>query len=566
MRPKDAALAVTNLVPRFRLDSIRNQIFAFAVLATLIPSFSTTWLSYSQNKRSLQEKVRSQLQSVSSETGRELDLWLKERLYELRVFASSYEVSENLDRVSKSESQAQRRLNDYLNSVRVRFADYEELMVVDRQGRVVATSAPQAAPVNLPVDWASDIRAGNPAVGEPYWDESRHRVVVIAAVPIHVASGRLVGAFTAKINLRTVDDVLKRFAPVSSNPLYVITTEGRVITTSRSGSAEPMRAALPPATAQALLDHESGILEYTGLDHESVVGSLHRVPRLNWAVVAEIPTQEAFRQVIRLRNAMILILTALLVGVGLIAYILGLLIVRPVNRLAQGAAKVAGGDLDVDLPVPSGGEVGYLTEVFNNMVTRLREGRHALDAINETLRKKNEELEQLSITDGLTKLYNRRYLMERLATEIQRYRRHKRAFSVMMADVDHFKPYNDAHGHLAGDEILTRVGTILREVAREGDCSARYGGEEFVVVLTETEPAGAAEFCERLRARLATELFEGGKITLSIGIAEFPIHGDTPEKIIAAADAAMYRAKREGRDRIVLASPKRADETTKKRV
>ncbi len=211
---------------------------------------------------------------------------------------------------------------------------------------------------------------------------------------------------------------------------------------------------------------------------------------------------------IRLRNETALIVGVLLAGVGLIAYVLGMLIVRPLNRLTQAAAAVAAGDLAVGLPVTTGGEVGFLTAVFNDMVVRLREGR--------------QELERLSVTDGLTKLFNRRLLMQRLGEEIGRSRRHKRAFTVLMADVDNFKRYNDAFGHLAGDEVLVRVATILRESTREIDCAARYGGEEFVVVLPETSVQGAVEACQRVRGRLAGELFEGDKITLSIGVADAP--------------------------------------------
>jgi diguanylate cyclase (GGDEF)-like protein len=234
--------------------------------------------------------------------------------------------------------------------------------------------------------------------------------------------------------------------------------------------------------------------------------------------------------------------------------LLAQLIVRPVDRLTQAAGAVAGGDLAVDLPVTSGGEVGYLTEVFNHMVARLRENHAALDATNEALRAKNEELERLSITDSLTKLYNRRYLLDRLAREIERSRRHKRSFGVLLVDVDNFKRYNDAYGHLAGDEVLTRIASLLQESTRQVDCVARYGGEEFVAVLAETDMTGAEEVCDRIRTRLASSAFHGAKITLSIGVAVFPTHGETPESLTAAADAAMYEAKRAGRDQVGLAA------------
>jgi len=541
--------AVSKQLRALRLESIRNKLLAFAVLATLIPSCSTAWVSYTHNKRSLGEKITGELQSVSSETAREIDLWVKERLYDLRVFASSYEVSENLDPNAKPGRHALTRLNDYLTSVRERFSDYEELIVMNESGRAVATSASRAGLVQLPANWLNDVRANGAALGDPYWDEAHKRVVMIAAVPIRLANGRFMGGLTAKLNLGTVDDILKRLTPGTSGQVYLITAQGKVITSSRVGSREPMRSQLPASTTQALRKRQATTLEYNGFDQQRVVGALRQIPRLNWSVVAETQVRKAYEQVIRLRNETALIVTALLLGVGLLAYSLGLLIVRPLDRLTRGAAEVAAGDLAVDLPVTSGGEVGYLTEVFNNMVNRLREGR--------------QELERLSVTDALTKLYNRRHLMETLTIELQRCRRHKRVLSVIMADVDEFKKYNDEFGHLAGDQVLVQVASVLRESTRDVDCVARYGGEEFLLVLPETPAEGAGQVSERIRDHLAETKFAVGQITVSIGIAEFPAHGDSPEAVIASADAAMYQAKRAGRDRVATA--RRSDASTTRR-
>jgi len=129
-----------------------------------------------------------------------------------------------------------------------------------------------------------------------------------------------------------------------------------------------------------------------------------------------------------------------------------------------------------------------------------------------------------------------------------------------MVDVDNFKKYNDAFGHLAGDEALERVAAALQASIREVDCAARYGGEEFILVLSETGLDGAETVTDRIRGRLATEAFQGGKITVSIGVAEFPTHGETPEALIRCADAAMYDAKEKGRNRVArapVAAPKK---------
>jgi len=205
------------------------------------------------------------------------------------------------------------------------------------------------------------------------------------------------------------------------------------------------------------------------------------------------------------------------------AYYLGIIIVRPLERLAQGAAEVSLGDLDVDLPNTGGGEVAVLTGVFNRMVKRLREGR--------------EELKRLSVTDGLTGLTNHRALMQRLQEEALRSLRSQREFCVIMTDVDHFKSYNDNFGHPAGDEVLKRVAALLEESTRTVDCVARYGGEEFALLLPETDVAGALEVAERIRARIEAEPFAERAVTVSVGVAEFPSDGDRPEKIIEVADA-----------------------------
>jgi diguanylate cyclase (GGDEF)-like protein len=143
--------------------------------------------------------------------------------------------------------------------------------------------------------------------------------------------------------------------------------------------------------------------------------------------------------------------------------------------------------------------------------------------------------------------------MGTLASEVQRSRRLRRAFSVLLADVDRFKQYNDTHGHLAGDAALVKIAEVFRKTTRQVDCVARYGGEEFVVMLLEANLATAALVAERIRSRVADHDLGAGKLTVSIGLAEYPDGGETPEELIATADAAMYKAKSAGRNQVVVA-------------
>jgi diguanylate cyclase (GGDEF)-like protein len=264
------------------------------------------------------------------------------------------------------------------------------------------------------------------------------------------------------------------------------------------------------------------------------------VPRVDGAVIAALPMSEAFQELNHLRNVTLLMATGLLLAVMGLAWVLSLVIVRPLERLRDGAARVAAGDLDVNLPVTGGDEVGYLTEVFNEMVRRLRQSR--------------EEMERISNTDALTGLFNRRRLMEALTHEVQRATRTEETCTVLMVDVDHFKQFNDTHGHPAGDAVLARVAGILQESIRSIDIAGRYGGEEFLLLLSNTTMAGAVEVADRIRAKLATEAFDGGRITVSVGAAQYPEGGRNAESLIMSADLALYQAKKEGRDRVVQAT------------
>ena len=525
------------------LDSIRNKILALSVLATLIPTVTTTILSYGRNRRALSEKIDQELRGTSSEAARALDQWLEERLDELHASASSYVLSDNVGRTQGTGAdRAVGRLRDYLASARERFPAFETLLIIDAPGRAVASSGGRTGAMSLPLDRLNTLRTGDAHVGDPYWDVGLAKAAIVLAVPIRQADGRFLGVLSAKINLRSIADTLARLAPPGAGEIYVMTDQARVVLTSRTSSAELMRTRLPAATTQPLLDKEGETVTYERPDGREVVAILRRVPSLRWAAVVEVPRAEAFAELARLRNGTISMLIVLLVGVGLVAYGLGMLIARPLERLSSAAAKVTSGDLSVELPAGGTGEVGYLTRAFAHMVSRLRE------------REGQSELERLSVTDALTGLYNRRHLMGTLANEVQRSRRLRRTFSVLMADVDHFKRYNDTNGHLGGDAALVKVAEILRRATRGVDSVARYGGEEFLVMLLEAPLTTAAIVGERIRARVASEPFEGGKVTVSIGLAEYPSHGDTPEELIASADAAMYKAKSQGRDRVITAS------------
>jgi diguanylate cyclase (GGDEF)-like protein len=168
----------------------------------------------------------------------------------------------------------------------------------------------------------------------------------------------------------------------------------------------------------------------------------------------------------------------------------------------------------------------------------------------------NARLFELATTDGLTKLYVHRYFQLLLDQEFQRSHRYNKRFALLMIDIDNFKKFNDTYGHQLGDEVLRSVARTIRKTSRDCDTAARYGGEEMAIILPETNARDAMAAAERIRAAVAStevpHLEEKLRVTISIGVAEFPTHAQGKKDLIRRADEAMYDAKRTGKNRVML--------------
>jgi diguanylate cyclase (GGDEF)-like protein len=191
------------------------------------------------------------------------------------------------------------------------------------------------------------------------------------------------------------------------------------------------------------------------------------------------------------------------------------------------------------------GALGYITDP-TDLDLLLARARTLLDFKNYL-----DTCEEAAFTDHLTGLANRRRFERQLEREIARARRFERPFCLLLLDIDHFKRVNDSFGHDVGDDVLRRLGNVLQAGTRGIDTAARVGGEEFAVVLTETDFHAALEVAERLRTAVAeTQIPAAGRVTVSVGLAEFNAETRDGRSLFLAADAALYEAKRQGRDRV----------------
>ena len=263
---------------------------------------------------------------------------------------------------------------------------------------------------------------------------------------------------------------------------------------------------------------------------------------------------------------LIFALFTLVIGVGLSLW-LGKQISNPLRALADITEQMAGGDLSVQIEIPSKDEIGQLGDAFNQMAVSIQKREkelrdfaanleHTIDERTDELLRQNKRLERIAIEDHLTRIYNRRHFFELAEIEIKRAKRYGNPLSVVILDADRFKKMNDEYGHLIGDQILINLAQLLQENIRGLDILARYGGEEFVILMPEANLKAAQKSAERLRKLVAeTSMITGGlnvMITISLGVASWNKGSQELDfnALLARADQALYQSKEAGRNRV----------------
>ena len=281
-------------------------------------------------------------------------------------------------------------------------------------------------------------------------------------------------------------------------------------------------------------------LERAHTHHERALARLEEVRSLSQA---EMQAQLAHAVALR-RDVLFGIASVFVVGLG-VASVVGTRLTRsiltPLRALETAVDRFGTGDLSFRVPLTGQDELAQLGGTLNSMADKLAQSQ-------ATLR-------ELSTHDPLTGLINYREFHRQLTEEEERFRRYGRPFSLLMLDVDHFKGINDTYGHLAGDEALRALAALIQGEVRPTDLAARYGGEEFVMVLPETTGPAALVLAERLRNRVASQAIplsaaQTISLTVSIGLASCPEDADSLQKLISAADQALYVAKASGRNRV----------------
>ncbi|BBL35223.1 hypothetical protein Nstercoris_01485 [Nitrosomonas stercoris] len=540
--------------------SIKSKLVVFAVISTLLPTIGLGLLSFKQNEALINDSVTRELRVLIDNINRQLNKWSEENMLAIRALSTSNTVIEGLtvlqqpgtDNELTDTKQISSNMVDYLYSVQEKLDEILELTVFDHAGKIIASSSNTPEVHKVPEKWTHALLTSGVIAIPPVWNNHFATATVSITFPVLSYDNQRIGAIAATLDIGTFKSKLMEIKKLAAGEITMLDHKGNVLLSS-APNVDHQTTLSSQQWELMQMDEES--VTYEGLAYPQAIGLTYLSEAIPAVILVEQNYYSSIQAAwIKLRDRFIEFVGMLVVIITGVALYMGHSIVTPLKRLIGAARSIVEGNLDIQLPIRHKDEVGQLTDMFNHMTNSLRSQRTEILAANQAMQQQNQLLQKLSITDGLTGLYNRNKLNVILAEQLARLKRHHRLFCLLMIDIDHFKNINDELGHIVGDKILMMVATVLLKSIRTIDYAARYGGDEFMIVLTETDLHAASIIAERIRAEVkATCLTLEAHplpITLSIGITQSHQTDTTASDLIARADAALYEAKRLGRDQV----------------
>jgi diguanylate cyclase (GGDEF)-like protein len=552
------------------LRSLAGRIILLVFAATVVSALMVTWISVQSLNGFLHQKVDQRFPQAASRISRDLDQWYTLRTRELEVFAGSKILSESTPRLGAAGGRGARARSEaeqYLRYVLDSFPQFERIVIATVEGQSLLEVGDRAP---LPKGLLASVTPSTNTRSISAAQRIGGRLVQIASVPMTDVNDRSLGRLYAMIDLDLLEPTLQSRELGETANVFIIDHENRFLKPPEGVHPGALFVADGKTAGEYPGSVDYGVSRYGNVQDIRVVGTQIEFPRFGWKLVVEQPYDDAFAPVMSSLGRVAGLNLAIVLVVSLVATRLARSFVKPLGNLSTAAKRLSEGERDVEIDETSfsSDEVRVLTRTFNEMsrglsrnALELEKSHQAVESTNALLVTKNDELsdmnlvlEQLSITDCLTKLHNHRYFQEAFARECKRSTRSKDPLSLILIDIDLFKRWNDRLGHAGGDEILRRLAEILNLCVRETDILTRYGGEEFALLALDTDLEGAIALGEKIRQSVEEEDFltdvpsEKEQLTVSVGVGCFD--GDKM-KLFAQTDAALYEAKDSGRNRVV---------------
>jgi len=408
------------------------------------------------------------------------------------------------------------------------------------------------------------------------WNASLEKAPPLIGMAIKISFDEVTRARETKTEMRRVRTLvavgflktsafLKAINSAQTSDIYVLDGEGKLLIHPDSTFlVHNYNYKSIPIVADFIQNPTSPLTVKKYVYHDTeFLGAFARTSFANLGVFSSIESEAAFEAVFVLLKRSMVFGLIIILSIIIIAQIFSASITNPVRDLVSATYKVAEGDLDTVVDIKTHDEMNILGRAFNKMTHDLKKSRFELEETNrgleEKVKERTRELQELATKDPLTGAYNRRFFTECLKNEIARHQRTEKELGLIYLDIDHFKKYNDTNGHPGGDILLKSFTKILNLNVRKSDILARVGGEEFCIILPEASLSGTRIVAEKIRAAVEGTQFPNGdkqplgKVTCSFGISIFPLHAGSEEDLIKAADEALYKIKQTSRNAVGVA-------------
>lgn len=400
------------------------------------------------------------------------------------------------------------------------------------------------------------------------WDATYANEEPLLGIGISIVSSSAKDKQTSMIAVgyMQVETILKNVLENNISEVFVVGAEGKKLIHANMAKQAVDDSVIDLPIVKELERHVSstGVMRYKTGETEQL-GAYSRINIANLGVISQTDAEKAYKAVSQMKKRSMIFALIITTLTMIVTLIFARKLTAPLYRLVTAMHEVAKGQLDTRFEIKTNDEIGIISETFGQMTRDLKTSRTQLEEINRDLEEKVKErtrqLEEIAIRDPLTNCYNRRYFNTRLNEELKRAKRHQFPVSIIYLDIDHFKKYNDTNGHPMGDVLLKQFSTLLAKNIRDTDFLARLGGEEFCIVFPQTALKDAAGKAERIRAAIEKTDFPNGekqplgRVTASLGVSEYPTCAQDDENLIKAADAALYHIKESGRNQVGVAKP-----------
>jgi diguanylate cyclase (GGDEF)-like protein len=558
---------------RLRRIRIKYRLITSLILLSLLPLLVSGYVSYAESSREIDGKTRLFAGEIVKQVAQNVQL----QMTRIELYSEALVLSEPaqaaLARYAGPDAGAAGRARADLSNILLgaygSFDHIAQKYFLDRERRVIDGQV--FAQLGHGV---SDLAARAPSLkGRPYWSafdpgSGQHSLVMLREIYFK-SDNALAGSLFLGIRPKHFAGIFDDVDLGSGSTVFILdVADGDVIVRASERAEAGRDGVANRALAAAILGGGgNGFAWYAPGKGGTYLSAYTPIPGTSWFVVAAVPYQNVLAEARSVRDKMIAIgLMCLLFAVAL-AYLIARSITAPLEQLVATMQQAESGNYAIRIGPGGKDELTVLAQKFNHMAWRIGKQHEQMEAQvaerTRDLEEANRQLAALSLTDGLTGVANRRRFDEMLPAELARAARVEQPLALMMIDVDFFKNYNDYYGHQEGDACLQAVARLLAAHARRAsDLAARYGGEEFVMLCADTDAQDALALAEAIRAGLEALALPHhqspiGRVSVSIGVAVLsaPHELQTAERFLRQADKAMYRAKSQGRNQVVLATP-----------